>query len=129
MNAIQRVVLDTSFLISAALKYGTVPRQALLKAFDNCEVYGSRETNEELERVLQRKKFEPYLDAESRIEFLKKFQNYSTWIEVPMNALVMKPSCETLKIKKIWRWPLQPMQKQSSAVTWMCLNSIRGTGY
>jgi predicted nucleic acid-binding protein len=54
----QRVVLDTSTLVSAALRAGSVPYRALEQAFRSGDVCASEETPDELERVLVRPKFD-----------------------------------------------------------------------
>jgi putative PIN family toxin of toxin-antitoxin system len=70
VSRIRRVILDTSTLVSAALRTGSVPDQVLLKALRTCEVCASPETLDELARVLDRKKFDRYLDKESRRAFV-----------------------------------------------------------
>lgn len=70
MSVLRRVVLDTSTLVSAALRVGSVPHQALLKALGTCEVCVSTSTLDELEQVLKRDKFDRYLDAETRLAFV-----------------------------------------------------------
>ena len=70
MIGIPRVILDTSTLVSAALRLGSVPDQALVKALRTCEVCASLETLNELAQVLDRKKFDRYLDRESRRAFV-----------------------------------------------------------
>jgi hypothetical protein len=65
-----RVVVDTSTLVSAALRIGSIPHQALLEALATCDICASAETLEELERVLDREKFDRYLDRASRLEFV-----------------------------------------------------------
>lgn len=70
MSRVRRVILDTSTLVSAALRLGSVPDQALLKALRTCEVCASLETLNELAQVLDRKKFDRYLDRESRRAFV-----------------------------------------------------------
>ena len=65
-----RVVLDTSTLVSAALRIESIPHQALLEALATCDVCASAETLYELERVLDREKFDRYLDKTSRLEFV-----------------------------------------------------------
>ncbi len=67
---IQRVILDTSTLVSGALRIGSVPHQALLKAAATCDVCASAETLVELERVLDLEKFDRYLDRSLRREFV-----------------------------------------------------------
>ena len=52
MSRIRRVVLDTSTLVSAALRIGSVPHQALMQALASCDVCASAETLAELEQVL-----------------------------------------------------------------------------
>jgi uncharacterized protein len=69
MRPIQRVIFDTSTLVSAALRIGSVPDRALLKALRACDVCASAETLQELAQVLERDKFDRYLDLESRRSF------------------------------------------------------------
>ena len=76
MSRIRRVVLDTSTLVSAALRIGSVPHQALLKSLGSCDVCASPETLAELEQVLGRKKFDRYLDRESRLSFVALMRRY-----------------------------------------------------
>ena len=70
MNRPRRVVLDTSTLVSAALRTGSIPEQALLKAMGTCDICASLGTLDELALVLERKKFDRYLDPESRRSFV-----------------------------------------------------------
>jgi putative PIN family toxin of toxin-antitoxin system len=70
MSRIRRVILDNSTLVSAALRPGSVPDQSLSRALRTCEICASAETLEELTKVLSRKKFDPYLDQESRLAFV-----------------------------------------------------------
>jgi uncharacterized protein len=70
MNGPQRVILDTSTLVSAAIRMGSVPEQALFKALRTCNVCASEETLDELALVLGRDKFDRYLDSESRRAFV-----------------------------------------------------------
>jgi putative PIN family toxin of toxin-antitoxin system len=71
MSRIRRVILDTSTLVSAALRTGSVPAQVLLQALRTCEVCASVDTLDELAQVLDRKKFDRYLDKESRRAFVE----------------------------------------------------------
>jgi putative PIN family toxin of toxin-antitoxin system len=66
----RRVVLDISTLVSAALRVGSVPYEALFEALGAWEVCASVETLAELERVLAKPKFDRYLDEASRQEFI-----------------------------------------------------------
>ena len=69
MSLLRRVVLDTSTLVGAALKPGSVPHQALLNAMGRCDVCASVQTWLELERVMQRRRFDRYLARDTRLEF------------------------------------------------------------
>jgi putative PIN family toxin of toxin-antitoxin system len=64
-----RVVFDTSTLVSAALRVGSIPHRALAQAFSMCEVCASASTLAELEEVLLRPKFDRYQPAEVRQAF------------------------------------------------------------
>jgi putative PIN family toxin of toxin-antitoxin system len=70
MSGLRRVVFDTSTLVSAALRAGSVPSQALLHALGSGDVCASAGTLAELEMVLRRRKFNRYLDSESRMKFV-----------------------------------------------------------
>jgi putative PIN family toxin of toxin-antitoxin system len=70
VNRIRRVVFDTSTLVSAALRAGSVPHQAVAKALASCDVCASVETLAELSTVMGRRKFDRYLERELRLEFV-----------------------------------------------------------
>jgi putative PIN family toxin of toxin-antitoxin system len=74
VSLVERVVLDTSTLIGAILLPRSVPRQAFMKALGSGTLCASPATLAELERVLSRKKFDRYLDCDTRLDF---FQRYS----------------------------------------------------
>jgi uncharacterized protein len=77
MSFAKRVVLDTSTLISAALRPDSTPRQALLTAVANATLCTSPTTMLELEQVLMRDKFDRYLDPESRRDFLALYRRHA----------------------------------------------------
>jgi predicted nucleic acid-binding protein len=60
------VILDTSLLVSAALRVGPVPYRALFQALASSDLCVSMDTLVELERVLDRDKFDLYLDRTAR---------------------------------------------------------------
>jgi putative PIN family toxin of toxin-antitoxin system len=94
MSRIRRVVLDTSTLVSAALRIGSMPHQALMKALGSCDLCASVETLAELERVLQRDKFDRYLDRESRLSFVALIRRHAHLFAVQdadMDAVL--PAC------------------------------------
>ena len=82
MSFVKRVVLDTSTLVSAALRVESVPSRAFLKALGSCEVCASEETARELDEVLSRPKFDRYLDRTERTAFVELFETYATKFEV-----------------------------------------------
>ena len=69
MNTLRCVVFDTSTLVSAALRVGSVPHRALLYAFAEGDVCASEATLAELEQVLLRPKFDRYQAQNVRREF------------------------------------------------------------
>lgn len=75
-------MLDTSTLISAALRPDSTPRLALLTAVANATLCASPATLLELEQVLMRDKFDRYLDSESRREFLALYRRYARLFNV-----------------------------------------------
>lgn len=101
MSRIQRVILDTSTLVSAALRIGSVPHQALLKALSCCDVCASAETLVELEQVLDRRKFDRYLDRESRRAFVALIRRNAHRFPVENKDVVaVRPLCRDLHDNK-----------------------------
>ncbi len=84
MSVFRRVVLDTSTLVSAALRVGSVPYQALRQALAQGEVCASVATLAELERVLMRPKFDLYQSTELRRAFVDLV--HSLVVLVPVTA-------------------------------------------
>jgi putative PIN family toxin of toxin-antitoxin system len=66
----RRVVLDTSVLVSAALRVGSKPHEAFLLALASYDICASVETLAELELVLGREKFAVYLGRGLRRDFV-----------------------------------------------------------
>jgi putative PIN family toxin of toxin-antitoxin system len=91
-----RYVFDTNVIISAALFEHSKPAQALNKAFDEGEVLFSKATENELEEILFRKKFEPYITVEERTEFLRYFFQQATKIEVTKVISVCRDSKDNM---------------------------------
>lgn len=89
-----RVVFDTSTLVSAALLIGSVPHQALLHAFGNYDVCASAPTLAELEKVLNRGKFDRYLDRASRRDFAALVRRHVLLFDVQnVDPAALEPSC------------------------------------
>jgi len=94
MNAVPRVVFDTSTLVSAALRTGSLPYRALMQALAAWELCASPETLAELDRVVRRRKFARYLDAESRLAFAALVRRNSRVFDVPESCtMAVDPSC------------------------------------
>jgi putative PIN family toxin of toxin-antitoxin system len=73
MNFDRHIVIDTGVLVSAAIRPASIPALALEKAFLHFDVCVSDETIAELEVVLSRAKFDQYVTAHERGEFLSGF--------------------------------------------------------
>jgi len=67
----QRVVLDTSALVSRLLLPGSVPAQAVGRAARDARLLVSRATLTELAEVLSRPKFDRYATISDRQQFLR----------------------------------------------------------
>ncbi len=78
----QRVVVDTSTLIGAVLRRGSLPRQAFQTVIHRYELCASPATLEELGRVLQRPKFDAHASLEERGEFHRLVIRHSRLCEV-----------------------------------------------
>lgn len=81
MSSSARYVLDTNTLMSALLFEHSTPGQAFRRALRRGEILVSPSTLEELAEVLQREKFDRYVTAAEREEFLEAFVERATVIE------------------------------------------------
>src|ERR1035438_5041548 len=97
MSGVPRVVLDTSTLVSAALKVVSVPHQALLKALGSCQLCASAETLAELEQALEREKFDRYLNLESRRAFVALIRRNVHLFAVDSRLPAAEPLCRDTK--------------------------------
>lgn len=80
---IERAVIDTNVLISAALSPRSAPAQIVDCLLQHATLVFSRETFEELETRLWRPKFDRYLDMERRRLLLHDFAAAAQWIDLP----------------------------------------------
>ena len=95
---IRRVILDTNTLVSAALRAGSVAEQALAKALQSCEVCASAETLGELATVLDRDKFDRYLNRDLRCRFVAVIRNSARLFAVQeADRMAVKPVCRDAK--------------------------------
>lgn len=81
MSSSARYVLDTNTLVSAVLFEHSAPGQALRRGLKRGEVLVSPATLEELAEALQREKFDRYVTAAERDEFLETLVERATVIE------------------------------------------------
>ena len=94
MSLLRRVVFDTSTLVGAALKPGSVPHQALLHAMARCDVCASVETWMELERVMQRDRFDRYQNRDIRLEFVNLMRTSMHFFAVTQaDEEALQPAC------------------------------------
>ncbi len=68
-----RCVVDTNVIIGALLFAESVPGRAFKRALGEGEIIASIEFVEELQRVLNRQKFDRYITLEEREDFLETF--------------------------------------------------------
>ena len=78
----ERLVLDTSVLISAALQPRGKPAAALLFAFEHSSLIFSKESYAEIATRLMRAKFDGAVSRESRTEFLQDLFEDAEWVEI-----------------------------------------------
>lgn len=101
MSCIRRVILDTSTLVSSALRQGSIPDQALTKAFREFDLCFSLQTLEELTIVMGREKFDRYLDPELRRAFVEVIRSRAYMFAVPdLDTNAIGPSCRDPKDNK-----------------------------
>lgn len=101
MNVFARVVFDTSTLVSAALRVGSVPHHALVQAFTTGEVCVSVTTLDELEQVLLRPKFDCYQPADVRKAFVDILRRRASLFMVSEeNERNVNPPCRDPKDNK-----------------------------
>jgi putative PIN family toxin of toxin-antitoxin system len=97
----RRSVFDTSTLISATLLRNSIAYHSLLKALAEGILCASAETLDELDSVLEREKFERYLELVARREFgVWVRRNCSVfWVEM-YEDMAGDPPCRNEKDKK-----------------------------
>jgi putative PIN family toxin of toxin-antitoxin system len=93
-----RIVFDTSTLVSAALRPGSVPDRAFSLALRHGVICACDLSLEELRAVLLRSKFDRYMGKRARAEFVELLRR-NAWI-CPLSAPevnAVKPSCRDRK--------------------------------
>jgi putative PIN family toxin of toxin-antitoxin system len=98
---VRRAVFDTSTLVSAALRLGSIPHQALLRAMRSCDLCASAATLAELKEVLARDKFRRYQTEAARERFLQIIENHvRRFIVREEDCLSLNPACRDPKDNK-----------------------------
>lgn len=93
-----RVILDTSTLVSAALRVGSTPHKALARALQDGDVCACASTLAELEEVLMRSKFDRYQPISTRQEFINLMRLRTAWFDVSESQIAaVTPPCRDLK--------------------------------
>jgi uncharacterized protein len=93
-----RVVFDTSTLVSAALRVGSIPHRALVCALQIGEVCVCTSSLAELDEVLMRSKFDRYQPTQTRQEFATFVRLHTTWFSVSESQIsAIHPPCRDPK--------------------------------
>jgi uncharacterized protein len=101
VSSIQQVIFDTSTLVSAALRAGSIPDQAFLKAVRTSTICASLETLAELEVVLNREKFDRYQDRKSRTAFVELMRRtVRVFAVTDADVALVDPRCRDSKDDK-----------------------------
>ena len=82
MTSNVRVVMDTNVVVSAALLPQSMPRQAFDRALQHGTLLMSSATVAELNDVLRRPRFDPYVHEDERLEFLAVLVRDAELVEV-----------------------------------------------
>jgi putative PIN family toxin of toxin-antitoxin system len=98
VSGFHRVVFDTSTLVSAALRVGSTPYEALRQAFSQGEVCISITTISELQRVLSRPKFDRYQPRDVRGAFVDLVRAFAVQVTVSAaDEAKVLPACRDPK--------------------------------
>jgi putative PIN family toxin of toxin-antitoxin system len=80
---IERVVIDTNIFVSRALRVGSNPGMAVDKAWLEATTLFSTATWIELNAVLRRAKFAPYIQPATLGPYLEKIRSFAIFIQIP----------------------------------------------
>jgi putative PIN family toxin of toxin-antitoxin system len=98
MTWVRRVVFDTSTLVSSAIRFESIPNQALTYALDHRQLCATEHTLAELEGVLQRGKFQRYLSVEMRQSFISLVRKNALLFQVEQaDHQAVQPPCREPK--------------------------------
>lgn len=82
MDQVDRVVVDTSVLISRLLLPDSIPGRVVTRAIRRHQLLASDDTLNELADLLARPKFDPYLTIGERQEFLRLLLRLVEWVPI-----------------------------------------------
>jgi uncharacterized protein len=92
MNELERLVLDTNVLVSSALRPGSTPHRALLKARSEGVFLASEETLAEFQSVLLRQKFDPHIERSLREEIFEEYARNCLLVEIARPIRICRDS-------------------------------------
>ncbi|MDR3741572.1 MAG: putative toxin-antitoxin system toxin component, PIN family [Terracidiphilus sp.] len=78
-----KVVIDTSTLVSAAIRPDSVPDRALTLALKEGALCASAGVLEELQSVLGRSRFDAYVDLDSRLALMETIRSNAQFFVIP----------------------------------------------
>jgi len=79
----RRVVIDTNVYVSRALGIGPIPRMAVDKAWLEATTLFSTATWAELNAVLRRPKFAPYIQPATLGPYLERIRSFAMFVQTP----------------------------------------------
>ncbi|MBV9035454.1 MAG: putative toxin-antitoxin system toxin component, PIN family, partial [Acidobacteriaceae bacterium] len=82
MKSSSRFVIDTNVLVSRVILPASIPAQAVRKALQTGQLLMSDAIFSEIARVLARAKFDRYVTAEDRREFLQSLFHISEFVMI-----------------------------------------------
>ncbi|MGA2168212.1 MAG: putative toxin-antitoxin system toxin component, PIN family [Terracidiphilus sp.] len=82
MAALERLVLDTNVVLSGLLFPGSIPSRALYKAQERV-VLASDVTQQELTEVMDRSRFDRYVEREIRRRLVAEYLKATVAVEIP----------------------------------------------
>ena len=82
-KTVERLVVDTNVLISAALSKRGAPYKLMHALFGRAQIVFTQETFAEFESRLWRPKFDAYLNIDERRQLLHNAENMAHWVNTP----------------------------------------------
>jgi hypothetical protein len=125
----RHIVFDTSTLVSAALRPDSTPGRALHNALKNDRIYVCESSLDELYDVLNRKKFDHYLDLNYRLLFHETLSRYA--LHIPQRWVLIDavdPPCRDRNdnLHLALAWAAKAELLISSDQDLLCLHPWRG---